>query len=446
MNHTIHIKKLGPINECTLEIKQFNVFTGPQSNGKSTVAKAIYYCRSIKQDILNIMMQGGPSKVFSAKTDWKGAMQARMKDKFLQIFGTSWIMPSDMMLDYVYGDEKMSLCVSLNEDYERPGHNYVNIQFSEGFLALFQELDDNVFLDPYAFKKGHWEEVLTKTFHDPYETVFIPAGRNLITILSEQMNYIFTSLEGSQLRQIDYVTKRYIETILKLKPLFGRGLSGYIDDVMASEDSEAAKKFKSNRPAIKLLCEKATEILGGSYRYVDGEERLYLDERKYIKINFTSSGQQEIIWVFNLLFYYLIEDKRVFLILEEPESHLYPSSQRSVGELLGLFLNDEKNAELITTHSPYLLGTFNYMLQAGQSKGNAAEKIKQKLRKRYWLDPKQVSASYIRGGSIEDALDQDDELTLIKNELIDQASVDINNMSDFIIDKNFEDSDNAEHQ
>ena len=57
-----------------------------------------------------------------------------------------------------------------------------------------------------------------------------------------------------------------------------------------------------------------------------------------------------------------------------------------------------------------------------------------------------MSASYIRGGSIEDALDQDDELTLIKNELIDQASVDINNMSDFITDKNFEDSDNAEHQ
>ena len=57
-----------------------------------------------------------------------------------------------------------------------------------------------------------------------------------------------------------------------------------------------------------------------------------------------------------------------------------------------------------------------------------------------------MSASYIRGGSIEDALDQDGELTLIKNELIDQASVDINNMSDFIIDKNFEDSDNAEHQ
>ena len=57
-----------------------------------------------------------------------------------------------------------------------------------------------------------------------------------------------------------------------------------------------------------------------------------------------------------------------------------------------------------------------------------------------------MSASYIRGGSIEDALDRDDELTLIKNELIDQASIDINDMSDFIIDKNFEELDNDEHQ
>ena len=56
--HTIHVKNLGPIIECTLDINQFNVFTGPQSNGKSTIAKAIYYSRSIKQDILNIMMQG----------------------------------------------------------------------------------------------------------------------------------------------------------------------------------------------------------------------------------------------------------------------------------------------------------------------------------------------------------------------------------------------------
>ena len=154
--------------------------------------------------------------------------------------------------------------------------------------------------------------------NDPYETVFIPAGRNLITLLSEQMNYIFTSLEGSQLLQIDYLTKRYIETILKIKPLFSSGIAGYTAMVSNSVDTEAFRKFKKNSPVIRLLSDKANDVLGGSYRYVDGEERLYLDNRKYIKFNFASSGQQEIVWVFNLLFYYLVEDKRVFLILEEP--------------------------------------------------------------------------------------------------------------------------------
>ena len=34
-------------------------------------------------------------------------------------------------------------------------------------------------------------------------------------------------------------------------------------------------------------------------------------------------------WLFNLLFYYLIEQRKVFLIVEEPESHLYPASQQT---------------------------------------------------------------------------------------------------------------------
>lgn len=444
--HTIHVKNLGPIIECTLDINQFNVFTGPQSNGKSTIAKAIYYSRSIKQDILNIMMQGGPSKAVSGASNWKSAMQARMKDKFLQIFGTSWIMPSDMALDYTYGNSRMALHVSLSEDTEHYGRNFINIRFSDGFIALFETLDESIFLDMQPSNREHWERELAKTLNDPYETVFIPAGRNLITLLSEQMNYIFTSLEGSQLRQIDYVTKRYIETILKIKPLFSSGIAGYTAMVSNSVDTEAFRKFKKNSPVIRLLSDKANDVLGGSYRYVDGEERLYLDNRKYIKINFASSGQQEIVWVFNLLFYYLVEDKRVFLILEEPESHLYPSSQQSIGELFGAFLNEGKNAELITTHSPYLLGTFNYMLQAGQCSDAAADKVKQKLRKRYWLFPKATSASYISEGHITDALDASEDLVLIRNELIDKASDDINAISDYIIEQNFEANDNDEHQ
>ena len=41
MNHRLWLYHVGPIQECDLEINDFTVLTGPQSSGKSTVAKAV---------------------------------------------------------------------------------------------------------------------------------------------------------------------------------------------------------------------------------------------------------------------------------------------------------------------------------------------------------------------------------------------------------------------
>lgn len=131
--------------------------------------------------------------------------------------------------------------------------------------------------------------------------------------------------------------------------------------------------------------------------------------------------------------FYLLEDRRVFLILEEPESHLYPESQQAIAEVLALFLN-ESNAELITMHSPYILGTFNYLLFAAQS-GSGAEMVEKNIRKRYWIDPATASAYYIHDGIMDNALDTSDELVLINNGLIDGASEQINAMNGFIIEQ-----------
>ena len=46
-NHKLTLKHHGPISECSFTVSRFNVLTGPQSNGKSTVAKAIYSFRSV---------------------------------------------------------------------------------------------------------------------------------------------------------------------------------------------------------------------------------------------------------------------------------------------------------------------------------------------------------------------------------------------------------------
>lgn len=57
MDHKLRLYHVGPIQECDLDLNDFTVLTGPQSSGKSTVAKAVYFFRTVKQDILNIIMR-----------------------------------------------------------------------------------------------------------------------------------------------------------------------------------------------------------------------------------------------------------------------------------------------------------------------------------------------------------------------------------------------------
>ena len=438
MKHILKINHLGPIDSCTIEINRFNILTGPQSNGKSTVAKAVFFFRTVKQDILKIMMQGGPQAVTEmADESWERILSRKLKEKFMQLFGTSWVMPQDMCMEYTYA-RGISISICLDKDTLHWDKNFINISFSPKLRTFFSDLDSCIFTDMNVPQREYHSKKLDEFFCDEYETVFIPAGRNLITLLSTQLNFIFTSLEGSQLRGIDYVTKQYTELILKLKPMFTTGMEG----IWVSE-KDAKKRSKEINPAINQLIKEANRVLCGKYKYVDGDERLYLDDKRYVKINLSSSGQQEIVWVFNLLFYYLLENKRVFLILEEPESHLYPESQRIVGEILALFSNC-KNSALITTHSPYLLGTFNYLLMAHQVPSEKQEIIKKTTHKMRWLDPKLTSAVFIQDGKVHDAISSEDDLTLIQNDKIDGASQIINERTDLILEQFWEVEDNGE--
>lgn len=431
MAHQMTIHNLGPISNCSLELKDFTVLAGPQSNGKSTIAKSVFFFRTIKQDILQIMMQGGPKNATGlSSAKWEMTVKSRMREKFLQLFGTSWVMPSDMELVYHYSP-KVSVRVFLVNNKNQAERNFVDFAFSQPLHCFFSDLEERSFLDLLPQQREAEEGRLNKLFDDPYDTVFIPAGRNLITLLSTQLNYIFTSLEGSQLRNIDFITKRYTELILKLKPYFQNGMESIWEEVKL--DAEKAAKKKRVGPIINLLLEQAQKVLQGSYKYVDGEERLYLDAANYVKINLASSGQQEVVWIFNLLFYYLLEEKKVFLILEEPESHLYPESQRVIAEVLTLFANSGKEI-LVTTHSPYVLGTFNYLLIAAQCPEQRQAELSGRIHKRMWLNPQKSGAYFMKSGGLDNILTEGDSLTLIKNEVIDGASLEINERSDIALE------------
>jgi hypothetical protein len=174
------------------------------------------------------------------------------------------------------------------------------------------------------------------------------------------------------------------------------------------------------------------KILQGQYLNVNGEERLQMESGHYVKINFASSGQQEVVWILNLLFYYLVNNKKVFFIIEEPESHLYPNTQKLIMEYISLAKADH-NRILVTTHSPYILRTVNNLLFADAISGRADRKqLNDIIPKKCWIHNDTFQAYYMQQGKPEDCMDHDSGQ--VKNELIDGASCTINEDYDMMLE------------
>ena len=93
------INKLGPVETCELECSQFMNFTGFQASGKSTIAKAIYYFRTIKDDIIELAKSQAldATPVYGAKSTLsiehgitlRKALENYLREKFLRTFGSS---------------------------------------------------------------------------------------------------------------------------------------------------------------------------------------------------------------------------------------------------------------------------------------------------------------------------------------------------------------------
>ena len=56
--HRLIINQLGPIQHCKLDICGTTILTGYQASGKSTIAKAVYFFRSLKEDLLQLICGG----------------------------------------------------------------------------------------------------------------------------------------------------------------------------------------------------------------------------------------------------------------------------------------------------------------------------------------------------------------------------------------------------
>lgn len=421
----IEIHNLGPINNCQMDIEQFTVLTGAQASGKSTIAKAVFFCRTVKDDIFDAISR---RTLLGTENTLSYDVIKILRNKFLQLFGTSKAMSADMRLIYHYDDvTKISVSLKMQEGYDFISPNYVWIDFSDNIHTFLKKT-----FDEETIKSGKLRRQINEIFKDEYEAIFIPAGRSLISLLTSQLNYLFTTMDDDQKRSIDFCTQKYIERILKIRPLFENGVGGMI------EQKRNTLGAKIDTKVIGKMLDLVQHVLKGKYVFKDGEERLYIDEEHFVKINYTSSGQQETVWIFNILLHILTNNTKAYIILEEPEAHLYPEAQKCIIEMLAMMGNC--NCEvLVTTHSPYVLGALNNLIYA-EALDKKCEGVDKEVDKMFYI--KNHEAYFLEKGKIRSCLDAEDH-NLIINEVIDGASTEINEVYDKLFHMDYEQRSNT---
>jgi energy-coupling factor transporter ATP-binding protein EcfA2 len=412
----IEIENFGPIKHVTFDINDYTVFIGPQTSGKSTIARLVYFFLSLEEELSVIFFDKDGSFVYPTIERWK--------EKLLEKFDKYWdrsFLHEDTQISFFIDDSRN---ISLNFK-----NGSLNVTMSELLESVFNQVVDivanqfeqttkiNIALAKLSFsymKPIFSRNVLSgKSIY--YE--YIPDGRTIFSVLHNELTPAISSIN-------DVFVQEFILT------------TNYIRRELAKQSIEERfqsfrKSLSSDLPKNIVIAEKiynlSFQILHGKYCCENSIDFIYTDTDKKIPLTSSSSGQQEAIWIlYHLLFHEMARvDANIFslfTIIEEPESHLFPEGQRNMMYALTLFANHSKNQLMLTTHSPYILTPLSNLLYAftlGQDE-TKREDVSKIIDPDLWIDPKRFECYYVDNGTIESVIDR--ETNIINLDKLDMAS------------------------
>lgn len=184
--------------------------------------------------------------------------------------------------------------------------------------------------------------------------------------------------------------------------------------------------------------------LGITYRYENNQDVIELGKNNKIQLKEGSSGFQAMIPMAVVIEYFSKEKQKQentenLFIIEEPELNLYPTTQQDLVSFVAERCIGHKNSLVVTTHSPYVLSSISNLIKANEVAAISPadkEKVKKVVPERYWVEYKKTNAYYIKNGISKNILDK--ELKTIDFSKIDDVSDKIGDVFDRLLSIQFD--------
>ena len=363
----IIIKNFGAIKEAEIDIKQVLILIGEQASGKSTIAKLIYFFQGLPNSVLEGIKVNGETDTYITGTNRDFEIYALNKikantsivfhysnDIFITIKGIS---NKNFLVEF--NDSIKTLIKKAKEKYNldkeqapKIDKDFQNKETSlqESFInysnQFFNKLYSNLFKDILD---------IFKTSANDSHFLVASRGGTIGSDLFEK--YQFAAYSEKQNTGDEKLLFDFLVSSSRTKDYF-KNRGGTFENLLTETE-----KNDSTLKAEKII----EKILKGNYVVSNSGEFIRLHNGEFIPLNQTSSGQQESIRILQNLFLVIANKKPALRVVEEPEAHLFPIAQKQMVELLALMVNqNEGNTLIITTHSPYILTSFNNLLCAYQ--------------------------------------------------------------------------------
>lgn len=408
------ITNVGPITQtATIEYERFCILIGPQSNGKSTIAKILSTCMWLEKEACTTLTKDIVKD---------GAAFKQLVEDFHRMH--NYINPDKSIIEYsspfvkiVYNKGDFSISFEDNFSYDRLKITYVP---SDRNVVTMKDIEKRD-LDPTNFRSFLFDWLETNRNYD---------SKHKATILNLGIKYYFNAEAKERMDMLThengvtyeiplYDASSGMQSLVPMNVL----MHYLVTDYFANYGKGVS--FEKQQKNIQLAWE-ITRVITAKYYPEEVQLKDYRDVyNELIKPKADENDPNAVKQMVEMkrLYTRLSSPQSISFILEEPEQNLFPHTQVDLfNDIIELCNSEHLSSVFITTHSPYLLAAANILLFMGQMEelGIEMEQLKELTGFNTLIKKGEFTAYSVSGGTCMSVINE--QTGLIKQNELDTAS------------------------